>query len=75
MVNDYKDPQAVVDFDLLECKNYFVLLVSATPYNMLSQTSRIPEKYVITGTPPGRADQDKFQLLKPHMVLQLSTCG
>ena len=72
MVNDYKDQQDGVtsDLGLLECKNHIVLLVSATPYNVLSRTSRIPEKFVITHAPPVQVDQDRFNKLKPQSVLE-----
>lgn len=70
MVNDYQDPPASLDSDLLLRKNHIVLLVSATPYNVLSQSSRIPEEYVITCTPPEHAVEDRFRQLKPQRVLR-----
>ena len=69
MVNDYHDNPASTDSELLQRKNHIVLLVSATPYNVLSRNSRIPEEYVITCTPPEHAGQDKFRQLEPQRVL------
>ena len=54
MVNDYQQPSpseagssAAGAQSLLEQANYLVLLVSATPYNILSKDSRLPEKYMV----------------------------
>lgn len=53
MVNDYiPETDSVASNadardDLLQQKNYFVLLVSATPYNVLSRNSSIPEEYMV----------------------------
>ena len=58
MVNDYSAPQQAAAEtsasgrqSLLQQKNYIVLLVSATPYNILSRKSRIPEEYVVLAAP------------------------
>lgn len=63
MVNDYTDKPDVIQQDLLECKNHIVLLVSATPFNVLSQNSRLPEKYVVTKF-PALAGNARFQQLQ-----------
>ena len=69
MVNDYTDNNPdVIQQDLLECKNHVVLLVSATPFNVLSQNSRLPEKYVVTKF-PAIADNAKFQQLQMQAVV------
>jgi len=68
MVNDYTDSNPdVVQQDLLECKNHIVLLVSATPFNVLTQNSRLPEKYVVSK--PAIADNAKFQRLQMQDVV------
>lgn len=58
MVNDCVAPQQAAAEtsasgrqNLLLQKNYIVLLVSATPYNVLSRDSRIPEEYVVLADP------------------------
>lgn len=45
---------------LLQQENYFALLVSATPYNVISKGSHIPEEYMVI------ADQGRLRL---HNVL------
>ena len=57
MVNDYASEEAAagsstgVRGSLLQQENYFVLLVSATPYNVISKGSRIPEEYMVIAQP------------------------
>jgi len=56
MVNDYAEGQAAgssgsVQDGLLQQENYFVLLVSATLYNVISRASLIPEEYMVIATP------------------------
>ncbi|DBB08167.1 TPA: hypothetical protein ACH3X3_008354 [Trebouxia sp. C0006] len=65
MVNDYAEGQAAgssgsVQDGLLQQENYFVLLVSATPYNVISRASLIPEEYMVIATPntPGLQQHD-----------------
>ena len=54
--NDAVGRSADARGSLLQQENYFVLLVSATPYNVLSRASRIPEEYMFV------EDHDELQM-------------
>ena len=58
MINDYYPEDDVASTsevraqqDLLLQQTYLVLLVSATPYNVLSRVSRLPEEYIVVNMP------------------------
>ena len=71
MVNDYSgenDSQP----SLLDQENYLVLLVSATPYNVISTASRLPEAFLMTD---GQADQVPKVLRQRLSPLPLPSCA
>lgn len=64
--------------ELLQQENYVVLLVSATPYNVISRKSRLPEEYMVLKIPSspvmGHGDAKGIALphgCKPYDVFQL----
>ncbi len=67
MVNDYFDEGANSNTEnLLDQDNYIVLLVSATPYNVLSKDSRIPEEYMVVADAPTAGLQPLDVLCQPN---------
>lgn len=61
MLNDYTiSPDA--DDDLLQQENYIALLVSATPYNVLTEDSHLPERYLVVKEDELAASSQGLQL-------------